>query len=393
MDDNTIPLIVLGGLVVIAGVIGFLSYRFKAYAKTKYGVTEDPVKDAVNRLINELTEAPKNAFFLLSVLMSDAIFLAGPIIDMINQSYQYTKASIIGLIATILTAILGSTKFADFSRNVIEYLPKIYTPFQGKPPVGVSWWSQFSIVGILVSLGIVISIFIPMMIGNFSSWAVQYTIAIATLFVFIELAGNGFLDVLTGPMQGPVQANPFSGGGIKADPDPSGYCDTPGFGWASNGIAPTSVVLSQTILWCHLIEMWSTGNNNFGSTLALSIGVFLAQYSALFSKGCLAAYGSGKLAPLVGLAISAGIAGYAYSVMKSTESFTSSSTSGGVFHPPPQQAPVKPKDGSKKVVVGEPGEQVSADLDSGEYDELVGELFKDGQPVSTVIGGVFDSGA
>ena len=126
------------------------------------------------------------------------------------------------------------------------------------------------------------------------------------------------------------------------------------------------------------------------TTSGIAIGVaFLIEALTQYSKGCSAAYRYGNWSSVISLAIGMGSGASAYYTMKrmATESFTVAEQEGGIFHPP--VAPTsKTQTGKKDSSVPTSGE--AEQCSSGALDEyedgdiaLVGELFKDGVPITS----------
>lgn len=350
------------------------------------------VREGVEQFFRAAVDSLIRFIGLTSVLMSDAIFLAGPIIDMVNQSYKYSVASVVGFINTALVGFFGSTTFADISNMIVGWIG-----LPGPDP-NRGWGDWISSIGsnwklwlyMIPLFGLAIAPAGLLSVSNLLASKVAYGIGFAAIifYLLVPLAGSGYFGTLTtnGPVFGPEPANPFRGGGIRVDQEPYGYCDLPGFSWAEGRIAPASVVLSQTILWCHLIEMWSTQDSNWIATFVTAMVVFILQYITLSAKTCLRGYPSGNYAPFVGLFISMGAAYLAYTGLKfMNEGFTTQADSKGIFHNPQSAAPAKKTDGEKlstKIVVGPP-EDTSEPVD--DQDAFVCEAYKDGELITSTL--------
>lgn len=392
--------VTLGALLLFGIVFGIIA--------AKAGVIEDPEKSIkIKQYLSELFSYGFGGVDLVSILTTHFIFLAGPIIDFINQSFQYSIASIVGFLNVILVSILGSTRFAELSKSILGGI------FPGGDPTRTwSTWSYNVFTNWKTWLYLIPAIallFVPAGMLSISNNSASYTaigigaLAIIT-YVFMPLASAGYLgyisgDITYGPEEYPNpfgDATPFTGGGLKIDPE-YGFCELPGFSYFQNALAPVSVVLSQTVLWCHIAEMIYNNNQNTTSSIILSTVLLLAQWITLYNKGCFVAYRSGRAAPLVGLGLSVAAGFLAYYIIGqmnstsdgplilhvNTESFTSSSSEGGVFHPPPKPASKTPsKSLDKKIVVG-PQTETSEPVD--DQDAFVCEAYKDGELVTSTI--------
>jgi hypothetical protein len=352
---------------------------------------------------------------LICALIPMLYFSGGFFTDTINQSWNYSQASLVGLGAVFFTMIFGSTRFADFSKKIVGWLPNFRMPdptdpaktiwsFYTKSAEGkdvLSWWQLIKLTGIwglliggIVLLGPVIS----SLVGG-AQWGEGITLGLAVPLVLILLAGNGLLGKFSIATGGAMKG----GSTLSINPYPEGLCDVPGFGWASNPVAPASVILTQTIAWYYLIKNWDTGNSSNSIALGTSSAViFLLQWYALNLKGCLESYSSGSWSPLIGYLISMGIAGAGYEVIKHLPTSSSGIPSGGGTPPKPSpngpicvngtvMAPdgtcVKPigPGGSKFVIpIAVGGEQKTSEP-VDDQDAFVCEAYKDGELVTSTI--------
>lgn len=310
-------------------------------------------------------------------------FLAGFIIDAINSQFMYSKASLVGAITVLITSLFGSDKFAKIAGDIVGFMPAIYTPFTGPPPVGSSWWDQVSWVGLLSWLAITAVVFVPMMVGKLSGWAWGSSLAIAGVFILTMLAGNGLLGDVT-----PFNGNPFPARSTSAGITNNNICVTPGLETLQTRFAPAGIILTTSILSAHMFEGIDTRNN--GTVIAAASATvisFCIELATMITKGCLSDYTYGSVSPFISLGIGYAAGAVAYYTMKEVgqEPFTSSGTDGGIFHP--QQTPTKAKktDGEKlstKIVVGPP-EDTSEPVD--DQDAFVCEAYKDGELVTSTL--------
>lgn len=375
-------------LLIVLGVPGW-------YMGTRY--TADEIIASVFSTITLLSAA----------LLPLGIFSSGIIVDFINQSYNYSKASIVGFIGVLLTKIFGSSTFADLSKSAIGFLPAVKTVDGNWSILGVSVW------GLIVAvLGTTVGTSFGVGGGNIGK---GITLGVVVPLILVILAGLGFLGRFTetGPTYGPEMGGPvtlgeaerwFTGGGFKLD-DPVGYCDVPGFEWAKNFVAPPSVVLSQTVIWYHLIEDWDTKNASSSILIGTSsLVILMLQWLTLQRKGCLNPYRAGLFAPLVAMVVSITIAGSAYGIIKNLPVETDASSPptvkpkplgpGGKPVCPPGYSPDAANDTCVKkvgpggtrfelpILVG--GQQeTSAPVD--DQDAFVCEAYKDGELITSTI--------
>lgn len=308
-------------------------------------------------------------------------FLAGPIIDAINSKFMYSKASLVGIITVIIISLFGSDTFARKAGDIIGFIPRIYTPFTGQAPAGASWWNQISWAGVLSWLVITAAVFIPMMVGKLSGWAWGSSIAIAGVFILTMLAGNGLLGDTV-----PFNGNPFPATATSAGITNNNLCVTPGLEILQTRFAPAGIILTTSILSAHMFEGIDTKNNSAAIVAASTTAIaFCIEFATMISKGCLNDYKYGAVSPFISLGIGYAAGAIAYYTMKQVgqESFTSSSSDGGVFHPPPS-APAKTSQSKSdtKIVVGPPAD-TSEPVD--DQDAFVCEAYKDGELITSTI--------
>lgn len=349
------------------------------------------------------------SLILISALIPLGLFSSGFFIDFINQSYEYSTGSIVGFFGVLATALFGSSTFADFSKKFVGLLP----PVKGSD----GSISYLGVAVLVLILGVLAGGSGAAFGAGGTQWGEGITIGVVTPIVLILLAGYGLMGSFSqapGPVQGPLTADAtveqlFRGGaGFRIDPYPSGYCDVPGFTWAANKMAPASIVLTQTILWFHMIQDWATGNTAHTPMMGTgSLLMFALQWFALAKNGCLAQYRAGVYSPILSLIISIAVAGASYGVLKNMP--VSASGGGGG---PSKVKPIPATPGSDKFVcpsgyklgpsgdcekmLGPGGSQfveqilvggqqkTSAPVDD-DQDAFVCEAYKDGELVTSTI--------
>ena len=342
-------------------------------------------------------------------LIPIGFFIAGPIIDIINQQYKYSIPSGVALVTSMLVAVLGSSGLADISGTIFDTI-----------------YSAFSLDGRgIAAVVAAIALFaVPPLAMNWTigpSYARGYSSIMGVLYGLIMLSGTGFLGkrsteaeitartnaraarsgllAASRAARGPEEpllrpGNPFGGSKFtyesrnvdgRVDPD---KCDVPGFTWLSNNLAPISIVISQTVIWCHLFESFVNSNSGNTITLGITAGVtLLLQFLSLELNSCLfmPTYRYGRASVLIALVASVLGAVVSYYSLKSltSEGFTSDQTTQkqGIFSNPPPDAPPKP-DGSVKIKVGSASEK---NLPVNDEDQFVCEAYKDGELITSTI--------
>jgi hypothetical protein len=94
-------------------------------------------------------------------------------------------------------------------------------------------------------------------------------------------------------------------------------CSLPGFEWLENKIAPQGIVMSMTVLWYLMIELWDTGagpqSMALGITTAITFGL---QWAVLQYSNCLTNYKYGTYSAIIALVMGIIFAGTSYGIQK-----------------------------------------------------------------------------
>ena len=351
-------------------------------------------------------------------LFAMLVFLAGPIIDVINGQYKYSIPSIVSLVTSFFVKFVLDGKYVKSGSKMI--VDSILGVFQ-------STESGNSMLGIVfLSLAVVLLIAVPtgLQLGGNQTNAIASAFIISVIYLVIYLEGAGFV----GPTETDIQswgewwgdrsskiktqketlneatrkvreellkpksadtspsAETSTGGTRISLDDP---CDVPGFTWLRNSIAPSSIIISQTILLCHLMEAISNRDTETVSdTLPLagtSLISFGLQYWLFLSKEkC--GYTQKAWAPLIGYGISIVAAATSYLGLKylAKEQFTTNKTDEGVFSNPvhkPKAKTQKDKD-TTTIKVDSPGD---TSLPVDDQDQFVCEAYRDGELITSTI--------
>jgi len=178
-------------------------------------------------------------------------------------------------------------------------------------------------------------------------------------------------------------------------------CSLPGFEWLENTFAPQGTVMSMTVLFYILIEMWDTGRtaNSLGVGMT-TLFVFLLQSVVYVRNDCLSRYTYGKWSLVIALVMGIVFAGSAYGTVKATAKITGSSGTRGTLVPPknptavnfscPAGTHLSPEGncvggvgGSENIAVGQFQGETSAPTDPN--DQFVCEAYKDGELITSTI--------
>jgi hypothetical protein len=427
-------------MVDAGGILGIIFGSISFLILIVYGLyTGIPsVKTLVDELLNPKVKSDFSTGFLatFTTILTYFIFLAGPITDVVSQQYRYSIASIVGFCGSIIVLVLNQPWFSNFSHYFIGE-PWATTGDPTTLTVLYSFLTRFLTAGMILlvsALIIVPSVFAGL--KDSKSAAISSSV-IGTFIGVVILGGFDFLskegvsvsknearlrelsaeerskfdeignttgsdeDKFNSVLNDVLKLGSKEGWSSSLDLNPKvkeSMCDVPGTGkFFSNTLAPPSIILTQTIIWCHLIEQWdiqtgkagnfgigtSQGSNGSVGLIVTSVVTFILQWITLYSSDCLAdtKYIYGKWAPLVSLMLSIVFAGTAYGTLKATsESFTDKKDvvrEHMVFSntPPPSIE----KDPSK-IKVGEP---ILQNLPVNDNDEFVCEAYKDGELISS----------
>jgi hypothetical protein len=418
--------ILLVSLLVPAGFFGI-------YYSTLLPSEQEALIDWLGKLVGW-----QSPLATLSSLLTYFIFLAGPITDVVSQQYRYSIASIVSLFGVIITKIFNSSKFHDFSEYFISPVVPAYWGLTADS--SAIWSVLFRFLTFPMAILVVALIATPTALAatGYSKYASITGSVLSVLTGLITLSGFELIGKpLTTEQKAAIEEgkqarirqraseksifeetkkrvtaerNAFSGAPSKAEADsiasslqlgggsyvkidpnsPDGLCDIPGTGnFFSNTLAPPSIIMTQTIIWCHLIEQWDTKSTSEGSAglIVTSLLTFALQWLTLNGAGCLdgGKYIYGSYSPLISLLLSIVFAGTAYGTLKVTkEGFTPETKLRehmGVFSNPPEEPSSKDK---SKIKVGEPGDK---NLAVNDEDQFVCEAYKDGELVtSTLVG-------
>lgn len=205
----------------------------------------------------------------------------------------------------------------------------------------------------------------------------------------------------------PTSNNPFDAFGgkrnMKGGANPF-FCSIPGLSGFESQIAPQNLIMTVSILFYYMLSEWI---NNPSQSISLSVTsgiIILLQVISLVMNDCLRAFKFSEVSvaiPLVlAIVLGVGYGGIVYALytklilpkieedLARRSAPVSSSSGPDTFVCPPGYIRIKgvckkTKDGTE-ISIGQSGQQVSADLDDGDY-ELVGELFKDGELITSSI--------
>lgn len=340
------------------------------------------------------TSSFENIGYLSSIttaLLPFLVIAAGPIVDMINNQFQYNVASITGILSIFYTSFIGSQRFTDFSTSVFGIFGND-TWYKKLAPFAIILAIYAAVGGSLAGTGHLTTsvtavvgmslLIVPMILAQFGLFRTSTVVPIPVT----SLPGK----IAAWASGTPIVAAAVTGGGLL---EVSGdACILSGYDFFETPIAPSNIILPMTVLMCHMIEYLDTQNTGGAISVGgLAASILALQWIGFRNNGCSRYYSSSWAAPLVALAISGIFAGSSYGILKYWTGGTENFGTEGIFHPRTASPPPKTKTAGKSDILiktsGEPI-QASADLfekaDDEDYEEVVGMLFKDGEPISDV---------
>jgi hypothetical protein len=225
-------------------------------------------------------------------------------------------------------------------------------------------------------------------------------------------AAVGTAAASTLPLPPPIE--PFPEGTTFPGPPPpmeggaTDLCSLPGFEWLENKIAPQGIVMSMTVLWYLMIELWDTGAAPQSMALGItSVITFGLQWFVLQNSNCLTSYKYGSYSPIIALIMGITFAGTSYGIQKQISKYRGTSSvppvpSGtpGTFVCPTGTVPSPSGDScvnklgpggtmpsgfgssTETITVGGSNEKTQAVDDN---DQFVCEAYKDGELVTSTI--------
>jgi hypothetical protein len=329
------------------------------------------------------------------------------------------------LVTLIFTGLTSGTDqsflqgVGDFISKIVLYMPNVLFGYGFMADIFNNTGYHYSIASTTALMGMVINRGIGGIVVGGIATGVSFVsdkinqarssiskAATATVSTDIELASMPKKDPVVDslqlpdipPLEIPPPPPPQSGGAIP--------CSLPGFEWLENTTAPQGIIMSMTVMWYLMIELWDTGSS--GQTVALGVTTaitFIIQWLVLYRNGCLNSYRFTVYSPLIALVMAITFAGTSYGIQKVI--LKNMSSGGTPVAPVPSGTPGIPgtfvcppgtglsPDGSEclslpgfggggeeKVTVGGKNDQSQPVNDQ---DQFVCEAYKDGELVTSTI--------
>lgn len=347
--------------------------------------------------------SPDLSFFSLLILYLPNTLLAyGFIADITNMTYHYSIASMTALSGMIINRYIGG-----FIVDAIMGLLSVIGRQFGKLPV----LAQAVVgVGAAAGVGVAAAAAAPLVAAPLAAPSAGTGLAAINPFAAAVAAAPG-VAAATAPKNtdGPIDEGLMSlgTGGRRQRGGATDLCSLPGFEWLDNKTAPQGIVMSMTILWYLMIELWDTGRGSQSAALGITtLIVFVLQSLVLSNNGCLTTYKYGTSSILIALVMSVLFAGSSYGIQKSFAKYSGnarvppvpSGTPGNFVCPPGTTSsldgqscePILGPGGSRSsgfgntqtINVGGLSEK-SQPVD--DQDQFVCEAYKDGELVTSTI--------
>jgi hypothetical protein len=352
--------------------------------------------------------APVDLSFLslLVLYFPNTLFAYGFIADLMNGKYQYSVASI-----TALGGMFSNKFVGEYVVDAIMYV----LSFIGAQFAKLSAGAQ-AVVATAAAVGTA-AIAGPAVVA--AAPAIEMT-AMAT-----PAAAAAAAPVVAAPAAVAAAAAPVMAASTTSTPDDedglpayssggqrggaTDLCSLPGFEWLENKIAPQGIVMSMTVLWYLMIELWDTGAGPQSAALGVTAAItFGLQWFVLHTNNCLTSYKYGTYSAIIALIMGITFAGTSYGIQKQISKYRGTSSvppvpSGtpGTFVCPPGTTQAASGEGcvpilgpgggiapsglgssTETINVGGSNEKTQAVDDN---DQFVCEAYKDGELVTSTI--------
>ena len=391
MDSGGISAIIFAILFVLVGA----AYTHKLYTEGAF-----------------ISGAPVDLSFLslLVLYFPNTLFAYGFIADVMNGKYHYSIASITALSGMFANKLLGGY-VVDAIMYVLSFLgaqfAKLSSGVQAVAATAVA-------VGTAAVAGPAVVAAAPAIEMAAMGTPAAVAAAAPTIAAPAAAAAVGTAAASVLPTPPPIPDLPE--GSMTPPPPPpltggaTDLCTLPGFEWLENKIAPQGIVMSMTVLWYLMIELWDTGagpqSMALGITTAITFGV---QWLVLHRNSCLTSYKYGTYSAIIALIMGITFAGSSYGIQKELSKYRGTSSvppipSGtpGTFVCPP--GTVASPSGDACINKLGPGGTPSSGLGSAntqsiinvggsneksqavdDQDQFVCEAYKDGELVTSTI--------
>jgi hypothetical protein len=393
MDSGGISAIIFAILFVLVGA----AYTHKLYTEGAF-----------------TSGAPVDLSFLslLVLYFPNTLFAYGFIADLMNGKYHYSIASVTALSGMFANKLLGGY-VVDAIMYVLSFLgaqfAKLSSGAQAIAATAVA-------VGTAAVAGPAVVAAAPAI--EMAAMGTPAAVAAAAPVIAPSAAAAAVaapvVAAATTPAPRPVdtleeEELPAYGSGRQRG-GATDLCTLPGFEWLENKIAPQGIVMSMTVLWYLMIELWDTGAGSQSMALGITTAItFGLQWLILHRNNCLTSYKYGTYSAIIALIMAITFAGTSYGIQKQLSKYRGTSTvppvpsgSPGTFVCPP--GTVASPSGDACINKLGPGGTPSSGLGSAntesiinvgglneksqavdDQDQFVCEAYKDGELVTSTI--------
>jgi len=269
--------------------------------------------------------APADLSFLslLVLYFPNTLFSYGFIADIMNGKYHYSVASISALGGMFTNKIIGGY-VVDAIMYVLSFLGAQFAKLSAGAQVMVATATAIGTAAVAGPAAVAAAPALEMVsMATPAAIAAAPAIAPAATAAAIGSAAASTLPPVAPLPEGSVQPGPpppMEGGATD-------LCSLPGFEWLENKVAPQGIVMSMTVLWYLMIELWDTGagpqSMALGITSAITFGL---QWLVLQRSNCLTSYKYGTYSAIIALIMGITFAGTSYGIQKQIAKYRGTSS-------------------------------------------------------------------
>jgi hypothetical protein len=308
MDAGGISAIITSILFVLIGV----AYGHKLYTEGAF-----------------TSGAPTDLSFLslLVLYFPNTLFAYGFIADIMNGRYHYSVASIAALGGMFTNKVVGGY-LVDAIMYVLSFIGTQFAKLSSGVQALVA---TAAAVGTAVVAGPAVVAAAPGI--EMTAMATPAAVAAAAPVIAAPAAAAAVGTAAASSLPLPPLVQPFPEGTVMPGPPPpmqggaTDLCSLPGFEWLENKIAPQGIVMSMTVLWYLMIELWDTGagpqSMALGITSAITFGL---QWFVLHRSNCLTSYKYGTYSAIIAVIMGITFAGTSYGIQKQIAKYRGTSS-------------------------------------------------------------------
>jgi len=281
---------------------------------------------------------------LLVLYFPNTLFAYGFIADLMNGKYHYSIASMTALGGMIANKLVGGY-VVDAIMYVLSFLGAQFARLSSGVQAVVATAAVVGTAAVAGPTAVAAAPALEMVAMATPAAAVAAAPAIAP-----AAAAAAVGTAAAANLPPPPDIEPLPPGTTVPPPPPmeggaTDLCSLPGFEWLENKIAPQGIIMSMTVLWYLMIELWDTGagpqSMALGITTAITFGL---QWLVLQRSNCLLSYKYGTYSAIIALVMGITFAGTSYGIQKQISKYTGGSggTSSGSGSSPTSETFVCP---------------------------------------------------